>query len=130
MRTVLDIRGEGKKDRAVPIFDSLANAIDEWVAIVGGEGYVLRSLGRNQEPADSMTATALYYLVRRRGAEIGKSDLAPHDLRRTYAQLGKGAGISITQISKLLGHASVETTMRYLNVELDLETTISDFVPF
>jgi len=38
--------------------------------------------------------------------------------------------VSIDQISKLLGHASIETTQDYLNIELDLETTISDFVPF
>ncbi len=63
------------------------------------------------------------------GQAIGKNELAPHDLRRTYAQLGYEAGIPITQISKLLGHASVATTQRYLNLDLDLNTTISDFIP-
>ena len=57
-------------------------------------------------------------------------ELQPHDLRRTYAELGRRAGVPISQISKLLGHASIETTQDYLNIELDLETTISDFVPF
>ena len=46
-----------------------------------------------------------------------------------YAQLGLAAGISIEQISKLLGHCSIKTTQDYLNVKLDLTTTISDFVP-
>jgi integrase/recombinase XerC len=73
---------------------------------------------------------ALFHVVRKRGALIGKPELDPHDLRRTYAQLGYEAGVPITQISKLLGHASVATTQRYLNLELDLETTISDFIPF
>lgn len=73
---------------------------------------------------------AIFALVCRRGAKIGKPHLAPHDLRRTYAQLGYEAGVPITQISKLLGHASVATTQRYLNLDLDLETTVSDFVPF
>ena len=68
--------------------------------------------------------------MQRRGAAIGKPNLAPHDLGRTYAQLGKDAGIPSTQINKLLGHASVETTMRRLNVERGLETTSSDFTPF
>lgn len=61
---------------------------------------------------------------------MGKPALVPHDLRRTYAQLGYEAGVSVTQISILLGHASIETTMRYLSLELDLQTTISDFVPY
>jgi integrase len=130
LRTVLDVRGKGAKDRVVPISDRLANAIDAWTAVVGKEGRILRSLGRDREPGDSLSTTALYNLVQKRGAMIGKPDLQPHDLRRTFAQLGYEAGIAITQISTLLGHASVETTQRYLNLELDLETTVSDFIPF
>jgi integrase len=60
---------------------------------------------------------------------MGRPNLEPHDLRRTFAQLGYEAGVSITQISTLLGHATVETTQRYLNLELDLEMTASDFIP-
>ena len=80
-------------------------------------------------PGWSISAVALFQLVRRYGDSIDKTDLAAHDLRRTYAQLGHEAGVPIPQISKLLGHASVQTTMTYLNLELDLETTVSDFVP-
>ena len=61
---------------------------------------------------------------------MGKAELQPHDLRRTYAQLGLKAGIPLEQISRLLGHASIKTTQRYLKIDLDLEMTISDFVPF
>jgi integrase/recombinase XerC len=131
MRTVLQVRGKGAKDRVVPISDKLANAIDQWAATLGeSEGRILRSLGRNRKPGDSMTTTALYHLVQKRGDKIGKPDLQPHDLRRTYAQLGYEAGVPITQISRLLGHASIETTQRYLNLDLDLDSTVSDFIPF
>lgn len=136
MRTVLDVRGKGAKDRVVPISDRLANALDGWAGVVSagaqgaGEGHVLRSLGRNKELGDSITTTALYDIVRKRGAMIDKPDLAPHDLRRTYAQLGYEAGVPITQISILLGHANIATTQRYLSLELDLSTTVSDFIPF
>jgi integrase len=60
---------------------------------------------------------------------IGKPDLTPRDLRRTYAQLGYEAGVPITHISRLLGHSSVATTGRYLNMEIDMEMIISDFIP-
>jgi integrase len=130
LRTVLDVAGKGAKERLVPIRDSLANAIGDWAAVVGGDGRILRSLGRKKVIGDSLSTAALYDIVQKRGGLIGKPDLAPHDLRRTYAQLGYEAGIPITQISTLLGHASVETTQRYLNLELDLETTVSDFIPF
>lgn len=129
-RTVLDIQGKGSKARAVPIGDPLANALDEWSKRLGHQGNVARRLGRKREIGESMSPVAIFNLVRKRGALIGKPDLAPHDLRRTYAQLGLEAGIPITQISVLLGHASVATTQKYLNLELDLEVTVGDFIPF
>lgn len=131
IRTVLAVRGKGAKSRVVPISDALANAIDRWAGRLGQpHGRILRSLGRDRIPGEGLTGTAVYHLVQKRGAMIGKPGLQPHDLRRTYAQLGYEAGVPITQISTLLGHASVETTQRYLNLELDLETTVSDFIPF
>lgn len=130
IRTVLDVNGKGAKSRVIPISDNLANAISDWGGTVGGTGRILRSLGRNKKPSESMSTTAVYNIVQKRGELIGKPDLQPHDLRRTFAQLGYEAGISIAQISILLGHENVETTQRYLNIELDLKTTISDFIPF
>ena len=110
--------------------DRLAEAIIEWQFLIDAEGLILRSLGRNRVPKESISTTGLYSIVQKRGKLIGKPDLQPHDLRRTYAELRRRAGVPISQIIKLLGHASIETTQDYLNIELDLETTISDYVPF
>lgn len=129
-RTVLAVRGKGAKDRVVPISDALAEAIEQWAKVVGGEGHIARSLGRKREPGESISGQGILNIVAKRGHMIGKPELQPHDLRRTYAQLGYEAGVPITQVSRLLGHASIATTQRYLNLDLDLETTISDFVPF
>lgn len=46
-----------------------------------------------------------------------------------YPPLKAHAGVPLTQLSKLLGHADIATTQRYLNLDLDLETTASDFIP-
>ncbi len=129
-RYVLNVTGKGAKDRVVPINERLAEAIIDWQFLVNAEGLILRSLGRNKEPGESISTTGLYNIVQKRGRMIGEPELQPHDLRRTYAELGRRAGVPISQISKLLGHASIETTQEYLNIELDLDTTISDFVPF
>jgi len=37
---------------------------------------------------------------------------------RPIARLGYQAGVPLTQISRLLGHASLTTTQRYLNLDL------------
>jgi len=130
MRAVLEVNGKGGKTRAVPISDSLAAAIDAWGNEVDGEGKILRSVTKGGAVNGSLSSTGLFNIVRAAGEEINKPDLAPHDLRRTFAQLGYEAGVPVTQISKLLGHASIKTTQRYLNLDLDLDSTVSDFVPF
>ena len=89
-----------------------------------------RRLAKRKGIGDALSPVGVFNIVREHGKDMGKAKIAPHDLRRTYAQLGYDAGVPITQISILLGHANVATTQRYLNLELDLETTVSDFVPF
>ena len=42
-----------------------------------------------------------------------------HDLRRTFASMMYAKGVPLLTISKLLGHRSVKTTERYLNVKLE-----------
>ena len=91
---------------------------------------VCRRLTKRKGIGEALSPVGVFNIVRRHGEMMDKPELAPHDLRRTYAQLGYEAGVPITQISILLGHANVATTQRYLNLELDLETTASDFVPF
>jgi integrase len=66
----------------------------------------------------------------RYGKAIGKPELAPHDTRRTYyAQLDNEAGVDKAKLSCPLGHSSVSVMQRYMNLELDMEVTASDFVP-
>ena len=128
VRDVLQVKGKGAKDRVIPIKPILAKHLRAWKETVKG-GLVARSLGMGKKLGGSMSAVGIFQLVRKYGEKIGLPELAPHDLRRTYAQLGYEAGVPITQISTLLGHSSVSTTQKYLNLALDLETTVSDFIP-
>ena len=130
IRTCIQVIGKGNKVRTIPIKPLLATRIQEWKAIVGN-GKVARSLGRKNILGDRLASQAVYQIVGKHGLKIGlkEPELAPHDLRRTFAQIGYESGVPITQISKQLGHESIETTQRYLNMDLDLVTTISDFIP-
>lgn len=128
-RTVLNVWGKGAKDRVVPINDRLAAMLDNWRNVIS-RGLIVRNVTKGAAIGSSLSTVGIFHIVRRAGTGIGKPKLAPHDLRRTYAQLGYEAGVPITQISKLLGHSSVATTQRYLNLDLDLSQTVSDFIPF
>ena len=67
-----------------------------------------------------MTARSIFEIVHGAGARIGVPNLAPHDLRRTFAKLAHKGKAALEQIQLSLGHASVTTTERYLGVRQDL----------
>jgi integrase len=54
------------------------------------------------------------------------SVVAPHDLRRTCARLCHPAGGELEQTQFLLGHASVQTTERYLGCKQKLSQAVND----
>jgi integrase len=128
MRTCIQVIGKGDKSRTIPIKPLLASRIQEWKAIVG-DGRILRSLGRKMILGERLAPQAVFQIVRKHGAMIGFPRLAPHDLRRSFAQVGLDAKASIKQISLVLGHSNSAITDGYLNNELDLINPISDFIP-
>jgi integrase len=127
-RHVLDVTGKGNKSRAIPISDTLARHLLAWQKVTG-PGNVVRSINKAGRINGHLSPIGVHNIVRQYGALIGIPELDSHDLRRTYAMIGFMAGVPITQVSQLLGHASVRTTQTYLNLEIDLESTISDFIP-
>ncbi len=61
-----------------------------------------------------------------RQTSLGK--LSPHDLRRTCAKLCRKAGGELEQIQMLLGHASIQTTERYLGTVQNLAVAVNDAI--
>lgn len=128
MRDVIEVIGKGNKARVIPLNKTLADKIRAWRGTVGG-GKIARSITKGGKVGASLSAIGIFKLVANYGAMIGKPGLAPHDARRTFAQLGYEAGVPLTQLQTLLGHESIATTQKYLDLNLDLETTVSDFIP-
>ena len=77
---------------------------------------------------DRLGEKVVWQMLREYAAEIGVPGLAPHDLRRTCAKLCRVAGGELEQIQMLLGHASVQTTERYLGTRQDLVHAPNDAI--
>jgi integrase len=45
-----------------------------------------------------------------------RNDFRLHDLRHTFASLAVGAGVSLFEVQKLLGHASSQMTQKYAHL--------------
>ena len=61
---------------------------------------------------------ALKHIVSRMPEDIGKH-ITPHILRHTTATIALNGGMPIEDISKLLGHESVDTTMIYAKTSME-----------
>jgi integrase len=69
--------------------------------------------------SDRITPKAIWHVAKAAAKRASIQNLAAHDLRRTCARLCHLAGGELEQIQSLLGHASVETTERYLGCRLN-----------
>ncbi len=118
---IVDLVGKRSKVRSVPMPAWTKAAIDAWVDEAGLlEGTIFRPVNKGGRiEGDSMTPQAIRDAVVTYGKELG-FDIAPHDLRRTFAKLAHKGGAGLDQIQLSLGHASIQTTERYLGVEQDL----------
>jgi site-specific recombinase XerD len=68
----------------------------------------------------------IWYAVKRSARLASIDSLAPHDLRRSCARLCHGCGGELEQIQFLLGHASVQTTERYIGCKQSLKEAVND----
>jgi integrase/recombinase XerD len=111
------VRGKGNKQRLIPIEAKDARyAIDDWLALYGArEGPLFCRLKGKRATSEYISGQAVYNISKKRAKEAGIPPLSPHDFRRTFATTLDDAGAQTGAISELMGHANVQTTMRYLH---------------
>jgi integrase len=119
---IVDLVGKHGRVRTIPVPTWVKVAIDSWTAAAGlTEGHVLRPVGRGDRVlGDRMTEKVVWQLLQPYARAAGVPGIAPHDLRRSCAKMCRAAGGELEQIQLLLGHASVQTTERYLGTKQDL----------
>lgn len=113
--------GKGDKPRTVPLHDEAAATVEAYLASRttrlgrprADDRLLVRSGGQPFSPE------ALRYLVTRWYQRAGvrrRPGAVVHATRHTFGTYAIESGASITEVQTLMGHASLETTKRYLAV--------------
>src|ERR1700676_5093812 len=120
--------GLRRSEVAAPTLKHIHERDGRWgiVDLVGkhagvAEGHVLRPVNRaDQVQGNQLSEKVVWQLLQPYATAAGVPGIAPHDLRRSCAKMCRAAGGELEQIQLLLGHASVQTTERYLGTKQDL----------
>lgn len=119
---IVDLVGKHGRVRTIPVPTWTKVAMDAWAAAAGmAVGPVFRPVNRGDQAQEAaLNEKVVWQLLRPYATAAGVPGIAPHDCRRTCAKLCRASGGELEQIQLLLGHASVQTTERYLGTKQDL----------
>ena len=113
------ITGKGQKTRIVPLLPAVIAAVDAYrqecpYKMNRGEALFLGARG------ERLTPRVIQRRLEKIRAELGLPDtVTPHALRHSFATHLLAEGTDLRSIQELLGHASLTTTQRYTDVEIE-----------
>jgi site-specific recombinase XerD len=124
----LQVTGKGRRQSLLPLpqdaGDAILNYVERWRPDVGGTHVFLRV---NAPFVPLSGSSAVSSLVRRaaRRARLSASRVGAHTLRHTAASLMLRKGVSLETIGGLLRHRSLDTTVLYAKVDVEMLSEIA-----
>lgn len=109
------VLGKGSKQRKVYISDKAMYHINEYLKTRKNENDIL-FVNKNGE---RMSKQAVEKILKAIAKYAGVSKVHPHRFRRTFATNALNRGMSIQHLQRILGHASLDTTMIYCCIDED-----------
>lgn len=120
--------GKGKKERICPLWPETAAALRRIAQPEASGEPVFQS-----RPGMPLTRDGVAYVLQKYVRSAGRANLSPrlrrvtpHMLRHSCALALLQGGVDITVIREYLGHASVNTTSRYVTSKLQMKQQVLD----
>jgi site-specific recombinase XerD len=105
--------GKLRQDRYLPLHPHLVILIEEYRTAYVDAGHPLLLPRENGRALDRHTVTRL---INKAGAAAGLAHIHPHQLRHTLATQAINRGMSLEAIAAMLGHRSMDMTLRYAKI--------------
>lgn len=110
---VIKVLGKGKKERLVPLTDSIIKYYDKYVFLAS---LYSGSLFLDSDTGLRMTSSGISQILRRIKKEQHFNKLHPHYLRHTFATLFLVNGGDPVHLQLILGHTTLYMTEQYLHL--------------
>lgn len=117
--TFLCIKGKGNKERIVPLLPVIFEAVEAYLcaapySLKAGDALFVGARGERLSPR------IIQRQLQKMRAVLGLPDtVTPHALRHSFATHLLCEGTDLRSIQELLGHASLTTTQRYTDVQIE-----------
>ena len=108
------VQGKGKKDRYTLLSPRLLQELRQYWKCCRPQVWLFPASRDPQQPMIDKTAQRIFYQAVARAGLPDKGGI--HSLRHSFATHLLEAGVEITVVQRLLGHASLSTTTTYLHV--------------
>jgi integrase/recombinase XerC len=122
------VLGKGDKERTVPVDAAFFTELAIYLRCERPPGCATREcfvVLRGSTRGQAMTEAGMRRIFRTHRARAGTPRVRPHRLRHTYGTQLASAGMDLLVLRDLMGHASPETTARY--VHLTAETLAVEY---
>lgn len=110
----IEVLGKGQKTRIVYLNTKALVALNKYLDSRNDDNEAL--FVSVDKPHNRLRKSQIENLIREYGRDCGIEKCHPHKFRRTGATFALRRGMPIEQVSKILGHESIETTQIYLDV--------------
>ena len=120
------LRGQGKKERLLPLWRETADALCRLRGMATSRNQQHVFVNRHGQP---LTRDGIAYILRKHASAVAVRErptmahkrVTPHVFRHSCAVALLQSGTDVTVIRDYLGHASVETTGRYITTNLQMK---------
>lgn len=126
--TSIQLRGKGRKERAVPLWPKTTRTLQAWFASSGTQRTASRFRTGRAEQGGPLTRHGIAFIVGqavKRGSvtcsSLAAKWVSPHVIRHTTAMHLLQGGVELGVIALWLGHESVETTHCYVEADLAMK---------